>query len=71
MCECGSISPGVTTVELDSVAAGVLSAHGARSAPALVYGFPGTVLISINDEVVHTGYAPMCHYLVCVGCNKR
>lgn len=25
----------------------------------------------INDEVVHTGYAPMCHYLVCVGCNKR
>ena len=25
----------------------------------------------INDEVVHTGYAPMCHYIVCVGCNKR
>ncbi len=24
-----------------------------RSAPALVYGFPGTVLISVNDEVVH------------------
>ncbi|MEX2214895.1 MAG: methyltransferase domain-containing protein [Phycisphaeraceae bacterium] len=24
----------------------------------------------INDEVVHTGYAPMCHYVVCVGCNK-
>ena len=27
--------------------------HGARSAPALVYGFPGTVLISVNDEIVH------------------
>ncbi len=35
------------------MAAGVFAAHGARSAPALVYGFPGTVLISVNDEVVH------------------
>ena len=43
----------ITTSELDAVAAGVLAAHGARSAPALVYGFPGTVLISINDQVVH------------------
>lgn len=25
----------------------------ARSAPALEYGFPGTVLISVNDEIVH------------------
>jgi len=48
-----AVRPGVTTAELDRVAAGVFQAHGARSAPALVYGFPGTVLISINDEVVH------------------
>jgi methionyl aminopeptidase len=45
--------PGVTTADLDRVAAAVLAAHGARSAPAMVYGFPGTVLISVNDEVVH------------------
>ena len=45
--------PGVTTAELDALAADVFAAHGARSAPALVYGFPGTVLISVNDEVVH------------------
>jgi methionyl aminopeptidase len=45
--------PGVSTGELDRVAAGVFAAHGARSAPSLVYGFPGTVLISVNDEVVH------------------
>ena len=45
--------PGVTTGELDRIAAGVFAAHGARSAPSLVYGFPGTVLISVNDEVVH------------------
>jgi methionyl aminopeptidase len=45
--------PGVTTGELDRVAARVFAAHAARSAPSLVYGFPGTVLISVNDEVVH------------------
>jgi len=44
---------GVSTAELDRVAARVFAAHSARSAPAIVYGFPGTVLISINDEVVH------------------
>jgi methionyl aminopeptidase len=45
--------PGVRTSELDHLAAEVFRAHGARSAPALVYGFPGTVLLSVNDEVVH------------------
>ena len=47
------VAEGMTTGELDAVAAGILAANGARSAPALVYGFPGTVLISVNDEVVH------------------
>ncbi|HSC27198.1 MAG TPA: type I methionyl aminopeptidase [Vicinamibacterales bacterium] len=47
------VRQGVTTAALDRVAAGVFAAHGARSAPALVYGFPGTVLLSVNDEVVH------------------
>ena len=45
--------PGVTTGELDRVAAAIFEAHGARSAPSLVYGFPGTVLVSVNEEVVH------------------
>jgi methionyl aminopeptidase len=44
---------GVTTGELDRLAATIFADRGARSAPALVYGFPGTVLISVNDEVVH------------------
>jgi len=47
------VRPGLTTAHLDAVAARIFDAHGARSAPALVYGFPGTVLISVNDEVVH------------------
>jgi methionyl aminopeptidase len=48
-----SVRPGISTAELDAVAARVFAAHGAHSAPARVYGFPGTVLISVNDEVVH------------------
>ena len=47
------VRPGVTTAELDASAARLFAQHGARSAPAMVYGFPGTVLISINDEIVH------------------
>jgi methionyl aminopeptidase len=49
----GRVRPGITTGELDAIAAAVLRRHGARSAPALVYRFPGTVLISVNDEIVH------------------
>lgn len=45
--------PGVTTGQLDAVAKGVFDRHGARSAPTLEYDFPGTVLISVNDEAVH------------------
>jgi methionyl aminopeptidase len=48
-----AVRPGVTTAELDAVAREVVAAHGARSAPAILYGFPATVLISVNDEVVH------------------
>ena len=34
------VQDGVTTGELDRVALGIFLVHGARSAPALVYGFP-------------------------------
>ena len=47
------VRPGVPTAELDATAAQMFAVHRARSAPALVYGFPGTVLISVNDEIVH------------------
>lgn len=45
--------PGMTTRELDRIGAGVFERYGARSAPNLVYGFPGTNCISLNDEAVH------------------
>ncbi len=33
--------------------------------------FHNVFLFSVNDEVVHTGFAPMAHYLICVGCYKK
>jgi methionyl aminopeptidase len=47
------VRPGITTGELDVVGAGVMRQHGAQSAPALVYQFPGVSCISVNDEAVH------------------
>ena len=47
------VCPGMTTAELDFIGLQVLDQHGARSAPRLVYNFPGTCCISVNDEAVH------------------
>ena len=47
------LRPGVTTAELDEVGARVMRENRAQSAPAKVYGFPGTNCISLNDEAVH------------------
>ncbi len=44
---------GVSTKELDEVAARVFARAGARSGPQLDYGFPGTTCISVNDQAVH------------------
>ncbi len=48
-----AVRPGVTTRELDEAGARVLAAHGAESAPPKVYGFPGALCISVNDEAIH------------------
>jgi len=44
---------GMTTAELDRVGADALAAHGARSAPILMYQFPGATCISVNEEAAH------------------
>jgi hypothetical protein len=33
--------------------------------------FHNVFLFSMNDEVVHTGFAPMAHYLIGLGCTPR
>jgi len=48
-----AVQPGVTTAQLDKVGSDVMQQHGAKSAPALVYQFPGTSCISLNEEAVH------------------
>jgi len=48
-----AVAPGVSTARLDAIAGEVMRAHGARSAPRLVYDFPGETCISVNDEIVH------------------
>jgi methionyl aminopeptidase len=48
-----AVRPGVTTRELDQIGARVLAEHGAESAPPKVYGFPGALCISVNEEAIH------------------
>lgn len=48
-----SVTPGVTTAELDAVGREVFRRHGARSAPRVTYNFPGDTCISVNDEAAH------------------
>jgi len=33
--------------------------------------FHNVFLFGMNDEVLHTGFAPMCHYLFVLCCNKK
>ncbi|MGE3277699.1 MAG: type I methionyl aminopeptidase [Vicinamibacterales bacterium] len=48
-----AVVPGITTAELDAIGEAVLARRGARSAPRLVYDFPGCNCISVNEEIVH------------------
>lgn len=48
-----AVAPGVTTKDLDEIAAGVLREHGAKSNFLGYGGFPATICASVNDVVVH------------------
>src|SRR5690349_17935108 len=48
-----AVAPGVSTGQLDRIAAGVFASHGARSGPILTYGYPGSICISVDEQVVH------------------
>ena len=47
------IKPGITTKELDELANDFILKSDATPSFKGLYGFPGTICISINDEVVH------------------
>jgi len=47
------IKPGITTIELDTFAEKFILDQGAIPGFKGLYGFPATLCVSINDEVVH------------------
>jgi methionyl aminopeptidase len=48
------VQPGVSTAEIDALAEEFIVGHeGATAAFKGLYGFPGSVCISLNEEVVH------------------
>lgn len=49
----GAVAPGITTGSLDELASGMFAANGARSGPILTYGYPASICVSVDDEVVH------------------
>jgi methionyl aminopeptidase len=47
------LKPGLTTLDLERAALGVIQKRGARSAFKGYHGFPGNICVSINEEIVH------------------
>ena len=48
-----AVRPGVTTAELDRVAAEILRKRGATSSFLGYYGYPATICTSVNEQIVH------------------
>ncbi|WP_294350011.1 type I methionyl aminopeptidase [uncultured Clostridium sp.] len=48
-----AIKPGITTTELDRIAEEFITKHGAKPSFKGLYGFPSSLCISVNEQVVH------------------
>ena len=48
-----AVRPGVSTLEIDTLARKYIESQGARPNFLGLYGFPATACISINNEVIH------------------
>jgi len=48
-----AIRPGITTLELDQIAEAFIRENGGVPTFKGLYGFPATLCMSVNDEVVH------------------
>ena len=48
-----SVRPGMTTEDLDRLAEGFIRDHGAVPSFKGYHGFPKTLCVSVNDEIVH------------------
>ena len=47
------LRPGQTTAEIDQIAEQTVTRLGARASFKGLYGFPASICISVNDEIVH------------------
>ena len=47
------VKPGVTTAELDIMAEEFITKHGAKPSFKGLYGFPSSLCISVNEQVIH------------------
>ena len=47
------VRPGITTADLDAIAAAELKQRGARASFLGYHGYPTSVCTSVNDEIVH------------------
>lgn len=48
-----AVKPGVTTAELDKIAADFIKANGCKASFKGYGGFPASVCASVNDEIIH------------------
>ena len=66
-----NIKPGITTAELDRIAEEFITKHGAKPSFKGLYGFPASLCISVNEQVVHGipgRYVLKEGYIVSVDC---
>ena len=48
-----AVAPGITTLEIDRIAARATADRGAQPAFLGYHGYPAVICVSVNDEVVH------------------
>lgn len=68
------VRPGITTAELDRIAEEFITKHGARPSFKGLYGFPASLCISVNEQVVHGipgGYVLKNGDIVSVDCGAN
>lgn len=67
-------TPNITAQEYASEGSkiGHVNLYSAERLTALMRKYFHNVFVfGMNDEVVHTGFYPMCHYLFVMGCSKK
>ena len=68
------VKPGVTTAELDRIAEEFITKHGAKPSFKGLYGFPASLWISVNEQVVHGipgGYVLIEGDIISVDCGAE